>query len=69
MILDRTLLKTIPAGRFCDFGRDVFPEWLNDGVALYGWRMPESSYLIDMGTPNKLAQANHDWARRNICCK
>ena len=69
MILDRTLLETIPAGRFCDFGRDVFPGWLRSGLALYGWRMPEGSYLIDMGTPDKLAQANHDWARRNACSK
>jgi mannose-1-phosphate guanylyltransferase len=69
MILDRALLKAIPAGRFCDFGRNVFPGWLLSGVVLYGWKMPESSYLIDMGTPDKLAQANHDWARRNICCK
>lgn len=67
IILDRTLLETIPSGRFCDFGRDVFPGWLRSGVALYGWRMPESSYLIDMGTPDKLAQANRDWARRNAC--
>jgi mannose-1-phosphate guanylyltransferase len=69
MILDRTLLETIPSGRFCDFGRDVFPGWLRSGVALYGWKMPESSYLIDMGTPDKLAQANRDWARRNACRK
>ncbi|MFH1026455.1 MAG: nucleotidyltransferase family protein [Pseudomonadota bacterium] len=69
MILDRTLLETIPAGRFCDFGRDVFPGWLRSGLALYGWKMPEGSYLIDMGTPDKLAQANHDWALRNACSK
>lgn len=69
MILDRTLLKTIPSGRFCDFGRDVFPEWLLSGLALYGWKLPESSYLIDMGTPDKLARANHDWAWRNPLSK
>jgi NDP-sugar pyrophosphorylase family protein len=69
MILDRPLLETIPAGRFCDFGRDVFPEWLHSGLALYGWRMPESSYLIDMGTPDKLARANHDWPQWNASSK
>jgi mannose-1-phosphate guanylyltransferase len=69
MILDRTLLKKMPAGRFCDFGRDLFPEWLRMGLALYGWRMPESSYLIDMGTPDKLAQANDDWGRRSAYSK
>jgi NDP-sugar pyrophosphorylase family protein len=69
MILDKTLLKTIPANRFCDFGRDVFPGWLDGGVSLYGWRMPESSYLIDMGTPEKLVQANRDWDRQNATSK
>lgn len=67
MILDRRLLETIPAGRFCDFGRDLFPKWLRSGLALYGWKMPECSYLIDMGTPDNLARANDDWARRNTC--
>lgn len=66
MILDRVLLKSIPAGQFCDFGRDVFPDWLRNGIVLYGWKMPEGSYLIDMGTPDNLARANHDWARRSL---
>jgi mannose-1-phosphate guanylyltransferase len=66
MILDSALLKTIPADRFCDFGRDIFPGWLRSGVALYGWKMPEGSYLIDMGTPDNLTRANHDWARRSL---
>jgi len=65
IILDKTLLKKIPENQFCDFGRDVFPGWLHSGIALYGWKMPDSSYLIDMGTPDKLAQANHEWPRKS----
>lgn len=58
MVIDRVLLKKIPADCFCDFGRDVFPEWLSHDVSIYGWQMPNGNYLIDMGTPEKLAQAN-----------
>jgi len=64
MLLDRALLARIPADRFCDFGRDVLPDWLLTGVPLFGWGLPESAYLIDMGTPAKYAQANHDWPAR-----
>jgi len=69
MILDKMLLETIPADRFCDFGRDVFPGWLRSGFALYGWKMPETSYVIDIGTPDKLTKANHDWSHRGAYCK
>jgi NDP-sugar pyrophosphorylase family protein len=65
MVLDRPLLEQIPTGRGCDFGRDVFPAWLRRGVPLFAWRLPEASYLIDMGTPEKLVQANREWPLRN----
>jgi mannose-1-phosphate guanylyltransferase len=64
MVLDRVLLKKIPADCFCDFGRDVFPDWLNRGVLIYGWQMPKENILIDMGTPEKLAQADQEFIKR-----
>ena len=64
MVLDRALLAGIPAGRFSDFGREVLPAWLGEGIPLWGWRLPEGAYLIDMGTPEKYAQAAREWARR-----
>jgi NDP-sugar pyrophosphorylase family protein len=64
MVLDRALLAEIPAGRFCDFGRDVLPDWLRRGVPLFAWPLPATAYLIDMGTPEKYAQANHEWPAR-----
>ena len=64
MVLDRALLAGIPAGRFSDFGREVLPAWLGEGIPLWGWRLPEGAYLIDMGTPEKYAQAEREWARR-----
>ncbi len=64
MVIDRALLDEIPAGRFSDFGREVFPAWLAAGVPLWGWKMPDDAYLIDMGTPEKYAQAEREWAKR-----
>jgi NDP-sugar pyrophosphorylase family protein len=62
MILDRALLARIPAGRFCDFGREILPSWLAAGVPLFAWTLPAGARLIDMGTPEKYAQANREWA-------
>ena len=64
MVFDRALLEWIPANRGCDFGRDIFPDWLRRGLPLFGWRLPAASYLIDMGTPEKLVQANREWPLR-----
>lgn len=64
MVLDRALLKMIPADCFCDFGRDVLPDWLSRGLSIYGWQMPRENFLIDMGTPEKLAQADREFIKR-----
>lgn len=53
------VLDFIPASGFSDFGRDVFPALLAAGVALYGY--PLAEYLIDVGSPEKLARAEA-WA-------
>jgi len=65
MVLDRMLLKMIPADCFCDFGRDVLPGWLSRGLSIYGWQMPKENFLIDMGTPEKLAQADREFIKRS----
>lgn len=57
MALDRALLASIPAGRFCDFGREVLPAWLAAGIPLYGWGLPAGNLLIDIGTPENYARA------------
>jgi NDP-sugar pyrophosphorylase family protein len=63
MLLDRALLARIPAGRFTDFGREVLPTWLATGVPLYGWPLPEGTFLIDVGSPESYARAERDWRR------
>jgi len=61
MVLDRALLARIPAGRFSDFGRDVLPAWLADGIPLYGWPLPDGTFLVDVGTPESYARAEREW--------
>ena len=64
LVLDRPLLEWIPSNQTCDFGRDVFPDWIRRGIPMFGWKLPEGSYLIDMGTPDKYDQANREWGMR-----
>jgi NDP-sugar pyrophosphorylase family protein len=63
MVLDRALLERIPAGRFSDFGREVLPAWLADGIPLFGWPLPAGTFLVDIGTPESYARAEREWRR------
>jgi NDP-sugar pyrophosphorylase family protein len=60
-VLDPELLELIPDDRCYDFGRDLFPRLLETGVPMYGWTLPRTSYLIDIGTPEKYARAQREW--------
>lgn len=63
MVLDQALLARIPAGRFCDFGREILPAWCADGVPIFGWRLPAGTFLIDVGTPESYRRAEQQWRR------
>ncbi|MCX7887293.1 MAG: NDP-sugar synthase, partial [Verrucomicrobiae bacterium] len=58
-LLEPTVLDAIPAGGFCDFGRDVFPKLLAEGKPLYA--MKPQAYVQDIGTPERLAKAQRDY--------
>ncbi len=60
-ILDPELLQHIPDDCFYDFGQDLFPRLLHAGVPIYGWTLPQTAYLIDIGTPDKYARAQREW--------
>ncbi len=64
LVLEPGVISHIPDDTFYDFGRDLFPQLLASGVPLYGWVIPEEAYLLDIGTPEKYAQAQRDWAGR-----
>ncbi|MEJ5199419.1 MAG: nucleotidyltransferase family protein, partial [Anaerolineae bacterium] len=64
LVVEPWVIAQIPADTPCDFGRDLFPQLLADGASLYGWVIPPDTYLLDIGTPEKYAQAQRDWANR-----
>ncbi len=49
-VLSPRVLDIIPEGQAFDFGKDVFPKMLSDGMALYGFQA--DGYWCDVGTPD-----------------
>ena len=58
-LLEPAVLDAIPAGQFCDFGKDIFPKLLATGTPMYA--MKPKAYIHDIGTPERLAQAQRDY--------
>ena len=58
-VVEPLVLDVIPAGRSYDFGRDVFPKLLAEGQPVYA--MQPEAYIQDVGTPERLAKAQHDF--------
>ncbi len=61
LVLQPMVLDLIPENTFCDFGMHIFPMLLQSGLSIYGWVIPEGTYLLDIGSPEKYAQANREW--------
>ncbi|BCX05783.1 MAG: hypothetical protein KatS3mg053_3721 [Candidatus Roseilinea sp.] len=61
LVLQPDALELIPEDTFCDFGMHIFPMLLQAGLSIYGWVIPEDTYLLDIGSPEKYAQANREW--------
>jgi D,D-heptose 1,7-bisphosphate phosphatase len=47
-----------------DIAKDLFPEWLARGARLWAYRTAE--YIRDAGTPERLDQAEADWAAGRV---
>ncbi len=58
-VFEPAIFERIPAGRFWDFGKNVFPELQRDGAAFYGLSMP-GAYWTDVGTPGEYQRATRD---------
>jgi NDP-sugar pyrophosphorylase family protein len=61
LILDPEILRNVPDGVFYDYGQDLFPALLQDGIPIYGWPLPNDAYLIDFGTPENYQRAQTEW--------
>jgi NDP-sugar pyrophosphorylase family protein len=63
-ILEPAVIDYIPPDTFYDFGHDLFPRLLREGVPMYGYPISEDEYLIDIGTLEKYQRAQRQWAGR-----
>ncbi len=68
LILEPHVIPTIPPDTFYDFGHDLFPRMLQAGTSIYGWVIPDGTYLLDIGSPEKYAQAQREWPQRGKQC-
>jgi NDP-sugar pyrophosphorylase family protein len=59
-LLDPSVIDLIPPDVESDFGRDIFPAALERGFDLRGIRL--DGYLLDIGSPERYAQAERDHA-------
>jgi mannose-1-phosphate guanylyltransferase len=64
LVIEPHVIEQIPPDTFCDFGLQLLPRLLEEGVPIYGWPIPQGTYLLDIGTPEKYAQAQYEWPRR-----
>ncbi|MGC2130441.1 MAG: NDP-sugar synthase, partial [Candidatus Aquilonibacter sp.] len=53
------IFECIPADTFYDFGKQVFPELLRDGLPFYGYDA-RGAYWCDIGTPGEYRRASAD---------
>jgi mannose-1-phosphate guanylyltransferase len=55
-VLERSVLRMIPAGRECSIEREVFPRLVGDGLGA----LALDGYWMDIGTPERYLQASWD---------
>jgi NDP-sugar pyrophosphorylase family protein len=60
-VVEPAVLGEIPAGQFCDFGKEVFPKLLTKRLPVYA--MKPDAYIQDVGTPERLAKAQRDFEK------
>ncbi len=58
-VFEPAIFDRIPAETFYDFGKQVFPELLADGLPFYGMHL-EGAYWRDVGTPDEYRRATAD---------
>jgi NDP-sugar pyrophosphorylase family protein len=63
LILEPDVINYIPSGIFQDFGYDVLPDLLAKGIPIFGYPIPDATYLVDIGTIEKYEKAQREWPR------
>ena len=57
-VLEPEILATVPPDVTYDFGKEVFPGFLNDSMPLYGYTMGADEGLWWVDTPKDLERVN-----------
>jgi len=60
-VVEPGVMDYVPSGTFYDFGHDLFPKLLEEGVPMYGHPISDSDYLLDIGTVDHYARAQREW--------
>jgi mannose-1-phosphate guanylyltransferase len=63
-LMDKEMLKRIPARTNFSFERQLFPQLLEDSEPMFAYNAP--SYWIDIGTPPKYLQLHRDLLRGEV---
>lgn len=63
-ILSKDILKRIPPQTNYSFERQLFPQLLDQGGAVYAY--PSNAYWMDIGAPEKYLQLNRDLMRGEV---
>jgi mannose-1-phosphate guanylyltransferase/phosphomannomutase len=63
-VIEPSAIDMIPENSFYDFGLHLFPKTLEAQLGIYGWVIPSDTYLLDIGSLEKYAQAQRDWRER-----
>lgn len=61
LVVGPQALDFVPDDTFFDFGQDLIPSLLEGGIPVWGWVLPEGSFLLDVGTPEGLEAARNSW--------
>jgi mannose-1-phosphate guanylyltransferase/phosphomannomutase len=65
-ILEPQIFDHILKDESSDFAFDIFPQMLNEGFPIYGYKLKQEDYLIDIGSLDKYRKANTDYLSRII---
>ena len=65
-ILEKEALDYVSSEGFSDFAYDIFPKIIKLGLSVYGYRLHQDDYLLDIGTLEKYNQANEDMKDRKL---
>lgn len=64
-VFEPAIFERIPANTFYDFGKQVFPELVADGLPFYGMTLA-GAYWRDIGTPGEYRSATDDVLRGTV---